>query len=1007
MPFKAVPFLHIFAVSVVLSASGDEFVVSGCAAVGTEEAAACMAMLDTDGTGDMGGESTFGDSSSEDDFTSMIQMKTEVLQVSSSLEADRHRLLLAPAPASALRPAASAARVLEPASLRQAAVTARRQQRSGGNTTHAADLRGKTASRAFAARSFGWRVRSPRTLAVLDEAYGQPKSIGIILTVVGVLVCLLVGLCAFWGVVGFYYADEKKQSALQDVADGPLFTRKATDPVTGLSTLEVKQLLLEHGHNALEPAEMDGFFTILLTQMKNLIFMLSGIAAIICYSTGDKIKGTFLSVLVGCICLANAIAEWSGQDPSAALAAMMPESATATRDGLKTQVPVEDLVPGDIVHVKIGDTIPADLRVLSCVDLQTIETVLTGEPNEVNKTVEEKETETAFPSNMLYKSTGVVAGSGVAQVTATGMKTEVGLIAKRLKANLKADGTEDTTQGKRLNPLQVSINKLGKIIGAVCAVVISVGCIASFALGYQSLPPQCMEGDMTCLWWDSFVRGLLLAVAIIPHGLPLVVMVMLRVASRLMADQNGLVTRRSAVDYLGATQVICTDKTGTLTEGKMAAKALMGLLRDAPSASSGAKPSEVGFYPLRGLSPAGGVYAAEQLTEEVKSALDRGVPPHPGLEDLALPSATSPQALVAKAALAAAYVSAHGTRVVKVDDGSFRVEGNMSDAALKVAAQKGYLEDGSNGGRQLRAAHPREEDLEIPFSSKRKMSATIHRLPEDGSFSTLSCAKGCTHICVLKGAPDRVLPHLGATLALDSGGKALALSSRQMVPEERKLIEGQNQILAKQALRSLLLAVRPLTATDVTKLKKAGDAESRLQVIVSAPGSLSDSWSLAFLGLWGIFDPPRSTVPHSIKLCHEAHIRVVMITGDQQPTAVAIAKHVGLLTGDSVETQARPCKDMHHDQPAIAKKLSRQISRGNVPEDGLARTLSVHDVKTQQDSHEPEYKDTETLVGMASEVCVWSRAQPTDKVAIVDSLMNEDTNITAMTGDGVNDAPAL
>jgi len=781
------------------------------------------------------------------------------------------------------------------------------------------------------------------------------------------------------------------------------------DPMAGLSSRDAAKLLEEYGPNELDPQAQDSFLKILVSQMCNLIFLLTSSASLICYLTGDEIKGTFLIVLVCVVCTCNAIGEWSSQDASAALKAMNPESAKVMRDGqLDKNFAIENMVPGDIVHLTIGDTIPADMELLKCTDLQTSEAVLTGEPNEVNKSVVPKEGgDSAFPTNMLYKSTDIVAGAEiVARVTATGMRTQVGLIAKRLKP-------KDDSIAKKISPLQVSINVLGSIIGAVCAVVICFGTAASIGLEYRALPPACAASDSSCLYYTSVVRGLLMAVAIIPHGLPLVVMVMLRVASKQMMDKNAVVTKQSAVDYLGAAHYICTDKTGTLTEGKMAAKLLVGFTR----AQEGAiNPTTMAFYPMKGLDPTGSVYPALELTAQRCTELNKPNPDWAKLKGLHnLISDSSDEMLsahLARTSVAAACINCHGTRVFKKGS-AWAIEGNMSEGALKVASMKGGYTDDSEAGQHLMLENVREAELEVPFTSKRKMSATVHHLMQGQNLSSLQFDAGITHYAILKGAPDRVVPYIGAVLQATKDGTTLA--KEPATAEDRAVIEKQNGQLAKQALRSLVMAVRPLTADEVGKLRGMESADDRLSLILGPEGQPGP---LAVLGLWGIFDPPRSSVPPSIQQCHDAGIEVVMITGDQRDTALAIANLVGITKpaahrsgsgrplGDN--EVAKKCTELHHEKPHIIRKMSEQ-NVGGSPGGGMVtkqRSLRVHDEKTEADSHEQEYKDDAELAELTSTVRVWSRAQPSDKVCIVDSLCQQ-TYITAMTGDGVNDAPAL
>jgi len=762
-----------------------------------------------------------------------------------------------------------------------------------------------------------------------------------------------------------------------------------TDPKLGLTSDQVKANLEKYGPNELEDGGKDSFLMILLTQCMSVIFLLTTTAALIVHLTAktseDEFKAKFLVTLVIGVCLMNTIGEYSGQDAGAALRAKDPEKCGVIRDGAKCEIPASELVPGDILLVNLGDMVPADVRVLEAVDLQTNEAALTGEPTEVNKTVEPKEGETAFPTNMLYKLTCVVSGSGKGQVTTTGMHTEVGLIAKRLKG----------TGSKPLCPLQKTVNALGRLIGIGCGCMIVFGMVSSHLMGYSGFPPKCPPDDDACANLDNMVRGLLMAVTLIPHGLPLVVMVMLRVGSQLMAEKNAFVTRQSAVDYLGAINVICTDKTGTLTEGKMAVKTFISIVKGAPDDRI-----ELGFYPLKGLNPKGRIFNAVDLTPARRKEFDEGKAAKDidGIEDLGdfRVEAKGAPACLAQAMAACSSINTWATTIqFNNADGAWEAVGNMSDGAIRVAAWKGHYAEDSPEGKDLVAKHTREEKLEVPFTSARKMSASIHELPSSKCCATLKFGANDTHFAIIKGAPDRVLKAAKELRALEltDGDKKLSVASQALSADENQKISKENDMLANQALRSLLITVRPLSASDMTKIRAMESAQDTLEFLLS-PGPLG------YLGLFGIFDPPRTSVPPSVAQCHEAGIRVVMITGDQRPTALAIGKLVGIINQDE-DKKARTCTDLHAD-PSAAPKPKKEDSSSK-----LKRGMSVHlDEGEKKHQAEKDFKDEEEIHAMTRETNIWARAQPTDKVCVVDSLVAQE-QISAMTGDGVNDAPAL
>eukprot|EP00927_Polykrikos_kofoidii_P071807 TRINITY_DN68016_c0_g1_i1.p1 TRINITY_DN68016_c0_g1~~TRINITY_DN68016_c0_g1_i1.p1 ORF type:complete len:1283 (+),score=215.48 TRINITY_DN68016_c0_g1_i1:75-3851(+) len=811
------------------------------------------------------------------------------------------------------------------------------------------------------------------------------------------------------------------------------------DVKKGLSSAVAAARLASSGRNVLDPPVRESFLSILLTQAKNMIFLLTTVASVLAYFMNDQVKSVVLLSIVVIVCLTNAIGEYSGSDAGAALAKLSAPTARVLRDNRDVEINAEELVVGDVVSIRTGDVVPADMRVLEAVDLRTNESVLTGEPHEKQKTLMPREFGTAYPSNMLFNSTSVVAGVGKGIVTATGMRTEVGIIAKRLKP---------TDQTLNLNPLQLSINLLGYVIGIACVAVVIIATLVSYITSYQNPMDPCADDDDKCLLQRSILRGILMAVSIIPHGLPFIVMVMLRVGSKEMGKRSAAVMRSSAVDYLGATAVICTDKTGTLTEGKMTAQELMGLYRDG-SESANASESSLSFYPSRGLNPNGGLFAASSLTDKCRQRMDakfdlkkrRQTFALPGVPDLAeacdgmlSEDEHSRDAILARAHLTCAFLSCHSTTLSKESNGGpWITRGNMSEAALKVAAAKGGLWDTEGLGASLQSTtHQRVPDLEVPFSSQRKMSATVHQLPEDLRLETMLFPPGTTHFAVVKGAPDRLFPHLRLVMLTeqrkmgDTTVADLRVAGAVLTEEDRTLLEARNDGYAQQGLRSLLVALRPLCSEDMEALRNAPGGSERMDLLLGDSKAEQQDiaqwlWTqvggamqaetfapgLCFLSLWGIHDPPRAAVPGSVAECHSAGIRVVMITGDQKATAMAIARRVGILQDKEESTLDSPaaelCSSLHDFDVDVGKPKASKST-----DDGLiTKQLSVHDTRQENDAHEAKYRRVDEIGELTGRVNVWARAQPTDKVAIVESLVHWDGLTTAMTGDGVNDAPAL
>jgi magnesium-transporting ATPase (P-type) len=300
----------------------------------------------------------------------------------------------------------------------------------------------------------------------------------------------------------------------------------------------------------------------------------------------------------------------------------------------------------------------------------------------------------------------------------------------------------------------------------------------------------------------------------------------------------------------------------------------------------------------------------------------------------------------------------------------------MSEAALKAAAAKARMRD--VGGAPL-PAYERVRELEIPFTSSRKMAATVHKLPGGGRFEALHLGEDVGHVGIVKGAPDKLLCRLGGGVLLQLSGEALGISSEALSEAEREAMEAENHFFACDALRSLLIALVPVDGRLLRRLQGAEGADERVELMLG---------SAVFLGIFGIYDPPRTSVPPSVAECHKAGIRVVMITGDQQATAAAIGRQVSILFPD--------------DEPSERVRTCSALPVKAVEAAGAA----APPVKLHQKLRHTLDEDDATILSMVAQTRCWARAQPTDKVSIIDSLFQMG-HIASMTGDGVNDAPAL
>ncbi|MDY0282632.1 MAG: cation-translocating P-type ATPase, partial [Salinivirgaceae bacterium] len=513
------------------------------------------------------------------------------------------------------------------------------------------------------------------------------------------------------------------------------------------------------------------------------------------------------------------------------------------------------LVPGDILLIEAGNIVPADARLIAAANLKVQEAALTGESESVDKgtgALPDGDLALADRRNMIYRGTVVTYGRGEAVVTDTGMQTELGKIATMLQE------VEDEQ-----TPLQRRLAKLGRSLAMAAGVLIIIvaGMIYLQGAGLK----------------ETFMTAISMAVAAIPEGLPAVVTIALALGAQQMLKKNALIRRLPAVETLGAVTVICSDKTGTLTQNKMTVSDVV--------------------LPDRRYS----------LNEAVAERGD---------DDLGL--------LLLAGTLCNDAV---------IDENSPNgILGDPTEGALVLAAQQAGLVQ-----RDLQAMLPRVREL--PFDSERKRMSTVHVLPSSSQEKTLHPVlaaaghqRSADHLVLTKGATDGLI---------EVCSRILINGVVQSLGEKRKEeISAENTAMAKNGIRVLGLAYRLMDADEL-------DQPARYEQ------------DLVFLGMACMLDPVRPEAIESVRLCKQAGIRPIMITGDHPLTAVAIAKDLGLTTSDTVLTG----QDL--DQMTV-DALSAQIK----------------------------------------EVSVFARVSPKHKMVIIDALQAQH-EIVSMTGDGVNDAPAL
>ncbi|MFW5643737.1 MAG: cation-translocating P-type ATPase, partial [Alkalispirochaeta sp.] len=617
-----------------------------------------------------------------------------------------------------------------------------------------------------------------------------------------------------------------------------------TDAEAGLSTDEAHRRLEEYGPNRIDTAQRTSPWKILLRQFANIIMVFLAIAAVLSLAFGHYLDGFAILTLM----LINTGIGFTTELQSArsleSLSEMDTREAAVIRDGERRQVPAQEVVPGDICILDEGDVAPADLRLFESEGLEIDESSLTGESLSVEKQTSEVPADTPLGdrTNMVYKGTGIQKGDGVGVVVATGMDTEVGTITRLAT---EAEGGSD--------PLTRQLDALTSLlIKAIIAVSIVVGIVG--VLG----------GKDVMVMLETTIA---LIVAAVPEGLPVVATLALTRGMYRMARRNALVRRLAAVQTLGSTTVILTDKTGTLTENQMAVRRYYF-----PGAEEGSR--EIEFDREND-------HEAEDASGLVSRALTIGALCTEG------PSEEEPGEPMEQALLEAASVAG-------------KSKAHLFEEAPRIR--------------------------EIPFDPDLALMASIHEGPS-GAFAAV------------KGSPEAVLD-IAATYATGDDAE----SGKNIDDEVRRQVEDRNRALAADGMRVLALAVRDLGAAD--------DARD-----ISQEELYRD---LRLIGLVAFEDPPREGVAATIETFRRAGVRTVMVTGDQEETATAIGRQIGLLRKDSTVLRG---EDL--DQVEEAEDRRRVV---------------------------------------AADAIV--RLSPEEKLTLIE-LHQEEGDIVAMTGDGVNDAPAL
>ncbi len=672
-----------------------------------------------------------------------------------------------------------------------------------------------------------------------------------------------------------------------------------TPHVQGLSQQEAADRLASQGPNELAEAGTKSPWRILLEQFTSVLIVILIVAAIISAALGDYEDAiAILAVLV-----LNAVLgfrqEYKAEKTLQALRQLATPLVRVKRDGQVAEIPASELVVGDLVLLEAGNLVPADCRVIETASLRAQESALTGESEPVEKMIDpirQGEVPLGDQLNMVFMGTAVSYGRGLALVVATGMDTELGRIASMLQ-KVQHEPT----------PLQKRLRQLGRWLALAALVLVGI----IFAEGL-------IRGeDLRTM----FLTGVSMAVAAVPEGLPAMVTIALSLGAQRMLRRRALIRKLPAVETLGSVTVICSDKTGTLTQNRMTVVMLdaAGHEIDLVEVLKRGRPVP--------LAPDEAGRAAPLLDDAPSIAL------------LVAAGALCNDSILLTSGAADASPASAGEPDEAGSAGELRALGDPTEAALVIAAAQLGLSK-----IELESAYPRV--AEVPFDSERKLMTTVHSLPSQplpqlkGLGDCRADAKTCAYIAFTKGAPDAVIPLCREVW--DGEG------STPLDQETRQRIETANAHMAGRGMRVLAVA-----------FKRTEDPSHRQDL-----GGLEKD--LVFSGMIGMIDPPRSEAREAVLSCVSAGIRPVMITGDHPLTAASIASQVGIISEAEMDA-------------------------------GSQLVLTGVDL----DNLEPE-----ELKRLASEVSVYARVAPEHKMKIIQAL-KDNGQITAMTGDGVNDAPAL
>jgi magnesium-transporting ATPase (P-type) len=631
----------------------------------------------------------------------------------------------------------------------------------------------------------------------------------------------------------------------------------------GLDADEIARRQQRYGPNRLEEIPPPSGLVVFLRQFRSPLIAILMVAAAVTFVLQEYIDATVIAAVLLINAFIGFTQERRAEESVRALTTLVAPRARVVRDGHEHDVASEELVPGDLVLLESGTRVPADLRLVSTTALAVDESLLTGESASVAKSTAAVAAHCAVADRTPMAFTGTVAlrGRGRGYVVATGTATELGAIGEEIRGATAPD-----------TPLQQRMQRFAHLIGA--AVIASAA--AAFAVGALVLDES---------WNDLFLVAVAMSVAAIPEGLPIVFTIALALGVRRMARRNAIIRQLPAVETLGSTTVVGSDKTGTLTENRMTVVAV--------------------WTPPHPDAP-----ATRHRFDEGPAVDEPAIPDPTAVPDVPTPAPVRPVPDLDGAPVDVAVLAAILANEAEIfyEDDTLHTVGDPTEVALLLAGVRSGLE-----AEQAQERYPTV--AEIPFESERRWAGVV-------------CNDGDRRVLFAKGAPERILP--------------MCIRGPSDAPLDPDEVAGANRDLASEGQRLLAVAMGPVEHWDDLV---DGDREPE---------------GLTFLGLIGMIDPPRAGVAEAVAGCQAAGMRVVMITGDHATTALAIARSLGIAE--------------EHDRALTGEQL-----------DDL---------------------DDAALADAVGHTTVYARVAPEHKLRVVSALQDQG-EVVAVTGDGVNDAPAL